>query len=105
MPNGRLEGHYHAEALLCGLRVLSFASLGCRPVIGCRGRAKGLGAVTSVRRLGKLPTPAQKKVLLSALHFGYTVPATGMFRVFAGRPAEEVSKRRGLQVGSGEDSW
>jgi len=105
VPIGRLKGRYHAEALLCGLRVLSFPSLCCRPVIGCRGRAKGLGAVTSARRLGKITDAAQNKDLLSALRFGNTVPATGMFRGLAGRSAEEVSKRRGVRVGSGTDIW
>ena len=70
---------------------------------GCGGRAKGLGAVTSVRRLGK--KGPHKKELLSALRFGNTMPATGMFRGLVGRSAEEVSKRRGVRVGSGADSW
>ena len=33
------------------------------------------------------------------------MPATAMFRGLAGRSAEEVSKRRGIRVGSGVDSW
>ena len=61
VPIGRLKGRYHAEAILNGLRVLSFPSLGYRPVIGWRGRAKGLGAVTSVRGLGKKTDLAQRK--------------------------------------------
>jgi len=57
------------------------------------------------KTVGEITDPAQKKDLLSALRFGNTVPATGMFRGLAGRSAEEVSKCRGIRVGSGPDSW
>ena len=57
------------------------------------------------KTVGEITDPPQKKDLLSALHFGNTVPATGMFRGLAGHLAEEVSKRRGIRVGSGADSW
>jgi len=55
--------------------------------------------------LGKITDLAQEKDLLSALRFGNAVPAIGMFRGLAGRSAEEVSKGRGVRVGSGADSW
>jgi len=55
--------------------------------------------------VGEITDPAQKKDLFSALRFGNTVPATGMFRGMAGRSAEEVSKQRDVRVGSGVDSW
>jgi len=44
------------------------------------------------KTIGEITDPTQKKDLLSALRFGNTVPATGMFQGLAGRPAEEVSK-------------
>ena len=57
------------------------------------------------KTVGEITDPAQKKDLFCALHFGNTVPATGMFRGLAGPSAEEVSKRREVRVGSGVDSW
>ena len=50
---GSIVRRDHVSQLLCGLRVLFFPSLGCRPVIGCRGRAKGTRGGYGGKRLEK----------------------------------------------------
>ena len=98
------------RSLPCG----SFTVRTSSPVIPVLGLSSGYWVPWASERIrggyvgktvGEITDPAQKKDLLSALHFGNTVPAIGVFRGLAGRSAEEVSKRRDVRVGSGADSW
>jgi len=63
VPIGHLKCRCHAEALLSGLGVLFVPSLGCRPVIGCRRRAKGTRGGYAGKRLGNQywPRTEQKR--------------------------------------------
>jgi len=68
------------RSLPCG----SFTVRTSSPVIPVLGLSWARGGYVG-KTVGEIPDPAQKKDLFSALHFGNTVPATGMFRGLAGR--------------------